>query len=172
VTDPRQRRQFFAVVLGVSLIFLAVLAHRASIDRFDPDGQVAAPAARVAVQQRATSLAAMAMSYDAASASRDIARVERFMTADMRAEYERTLPDAAARQKQSDTGVKVVAKVTRAGVMSLTKDKATVLVFVNQRASAKSTKKVLESPTWEILRLVRSGADNGGDWLLSGMEAP
>ena len=86
----------------------------------------------------------------------------------MRAEYERTLPDSADRHKQSDTGVKVVAKVIRAGVMSLTKDDATVLVFVNQRASAKSTKKVLESPTWEILRMVRQD----GDWLLSGMEAP
>jgi len=168
VTDARQRRQLFAVILGVSFIILAVMAHRASIDRFDPHGQMASAAARAAVQQRATTLATLAMSYDAATAQKDIVRVEYLMTPDMRAEYERTLPDSADRHKQSDTGVKVVAKVIRAGVMSLTKDDATVLVFVNQRASAKSTKKVLESPTWEILRMVRQD----GDWLLSGMEAP
>lgn len=168
MSDPRQRRQILAGLLAIALILLAVMAHRASVSRLDPIGQVASPAARAAVQVRATRLATMAMTYNAATASKDIARVERFMTSDMRAEYERTLPDAADRRKQSTTGVRVEAIVIRAGVMSLTEDEATVLAFVNQRASAKSTKKVLESPTWEILRLVRQD----GQWFLSGMEAP
>jgi Mce-associated membrane protein len=152
----------------VALVLLAVLAYRASVDRFDPRGQLAAPPAQSAVLQRATSLATMAMSYDSTTAAKDIARVEQHMTPDMRAEYERTLPAPTARAKQSRAGVKVVARVVRAGVMSLTENEASVLVFVNQRASAKSTKDVLESPTWEILRLVRSD----GVWVLSGMEAP
>jgi Mce-associated membrane protein len=168
MSDPRQRRQFLAVVLGLALVLLAVLAHRASVDRFDPRGQMASSTARAAVLQRATTLATLAMSYDSKAVGKDIARAEQQMTPEMQAEYERTLPKPAEREKQLRTGVKVVATVTRAGVMSLTKEEASVLVFVNQRASATSTKDVLESPTWEILRLV----ERDGVWLLGGMEAP
>jgi len=168
MTDVRRRRQILAAVLAVALVLLAVLSYRASADRYDPDGQATAGGERAAVLARARTLAAQAMSYDSASATTDVAKVEQNMTPEMRAEYERTLPSPSDQKKQASTGAKVVAKVVRAGLISVTEDEASVLVFVNQQASAKSTKKILESPTWEIIQLVRSG----GEWLLSGMESP
>ncbi len=168
MTDVLRRRQLLAAVLAVALVLLAFLSYRASTDQYDPDGQAIVGRERAAVLARAKTLAAQAMSYDSASATTEVAKVEQNMTPDMRAEYERTLPSPSDREKQASTGAKVVAKVVRAGLISLTEDEASVLVFVNQQASAKSTRKVLESPTWEIIQLVRSG----GEWLLSGMEAP
>lgn len=172
MSHPRQRRQLLGVILAVALILLGVLARNASLDRYAPDGESAARGERAAVVERASTLAAQAMSYDSDSAATDIAKVEQQMTADMRVQYERTLPAPADREKQAGSGAKVVAKVLRAGLISLTKNEASVVVFVNQQASAKSTKKVLESPAWEIIHLVRDGDDNGDEWLLSGMEAP
>lgn len=168
MTHARQRRQLLTVVLAVTLVLLGVLARHASTDRYDPDGQDTSRGERAAVVARAKMLAALAMSYDSASASTDVAKVGQNMTPEMRAEYERTLPSPSDREKQASSGAKVVAKVVRAGLISLTEDEASVLVFVNQQASAKSTTKILESPTWEIIQLNRSS----GEWLLSGMEAP
>jgi Mce-associated membrane protein len=168
MTDVRRRRQILAAVLAVALVLLVFLSYRASADRYDPDGQAIAGGERNAVLARAKMLATQAMSYDSASATADVAKAEQNMTPEMRAEYERTLPSPSDQRKQASTGAKVVATVVRAGLISVTEDEASVLVFVNQQASAKSTKKILESPTWEIIQLVRSG----GEWLLSGMESP
>jgi Mce-associated membrane protein len=168
MTHARQRRQLLIAVLAVTLVLLGILARHAGTDRYDPDGQATARGERADVVARAKTLAAQAMSYDSGSAATDIAKVEQNMTPEMRVEYERTLPSSVDREKQASTGAKVVAKVVRAGVISLTDDEASVLVFVNQQASAKSTRKILESPTWEIIQLVRSG----DEWLLSGMDAP
>ena len=172
MTDVRRRRQLLIVVLAVALVLLGVLARHASADRYDPDGQATARGERDAVVARAKTLAALAMSYDSASAGTDVANVGQNMTPEMRAEYERTLPSPSDREKQASSGAKVVAKVVRAGLISLTEDEASVLVFVNQQASAKSTTKILESPTWEIIQLVPGDGHSDGEWLLSGMEAP
>jgi hypothetical protein len=168
MTPARQRRQFLAAVLAVLLVVLGVLARNASLDRYAPDGQSASRGERTLVVERAKELAIQAMSYDAADAATGVAKAEQNMTPAMRAEYERTLPSSTERRKQSGLDAKVIANVVRAGLVSLTKADASVLVFVNQRASAKSTKKVLESPTWVILHLVRQDSQ----WLLGGMEAP
>lgn len=161
-------RLLLGVLLAVALVLLGFLAYRASVDRYDPEGQSADRAARAAVVTRANVLAVQAMSYDSASAAADIAEAEKNMTIDMRVQYERTLPTSREQDDQDGTGAKIVARVVRSGLISLTRDKASVLVFVNQRASATSTKKVLESPTWQVLHLVRQDSQ----WLLSGMEAP
>jgi hypothetical protein len=50
----------------------------------------------------------------------------------------------------------------------MSSDKATVLVFVNQHASAKSTRNTVVNPTWEVIHLVR----RDGTWLIDRMEAP
>jgi hypothetical protein len=168
MSEPRQRRQLLGTILGVIVLLLVVLAHGASGDRYASDGESAVPGERAAVMQRASVLAAGALSYDSTATASDRMKIEQDMTSDMRAEYERALPSAAARRKQAGIGAKVVANVGRVGIVSLTKDEASVLVFVNQQASATTTKKVLESPTWRILRLVRQDSQ----WLLGGMEAP
>ena len=47
-------------------------------------------------------------------------------------------------------------------------DEASVLVFVNQYATAKSTDNVVVSPTWELIRMVK----RDGEWIIARMDAP
>jgi hypothetical protein len=171
-------------MLALSLVALTALVVRASTTRTDPYGQDASEPDRAAVMARAMELATQAMSYNAASAESDIAAAKDHMTQRMRDDYDRTLPPATDRKRQVRSGIKVVARVSRldggnprarcpraacaVGVTSLTGDAATVLLFVNQYATAKSTKNTVINPTWEVLRLVRQD----GEWLIAGMEAP
>jgi hypothetical protein len=105
------------------------------------------------------------------------------MTESMQADYDRTLPSAADRKRQAKSGIKVDARIARldgvqsspcplpacaVGVVSMTAEKATVLVFVNQYATAKSTKNAVVNPTWEIIRMVK----RDGEWVIAEMEAP
>jgi hypothetical protein len=124
------------------------------------------------------------MSYRAATAEKDIAASKDQMTARMRGDYDRTLPPASGRVEQTKAGVRIRARVARldggdvrqpcpkaacaVGITSLTGDEATVVLFVNQYATAKTTKNALVNPTWEVMRLVR----RNGTWLIDHMEAP
>jgi hypothetical protein len=181
---PDRRRKRLLVTLGALLAVLLLLTIRASVTDVDPYGQTASTADRAEVMRRATELAAQAMSYNAATADADIAAVKDHMTDHMRDDYDRTLPPASDRKREARSGVKVVARVARldggnvraqcprpacaVGISSLTSDRATVLLFVDQFASAKSTKNTVVNPTWEVLRLVRQD----GDWVIDAMEAP
>lgn len=181
---PEVRRRRLIVALAVTLVAFVLLCVRASLDDHDPRGEQASPAARAAVMKQATRWAEQVMSYTAATAEPDIAAAKDLMTDQMRAEYEQTLPPADDRKDQAAKGVKVSARVTRlddgrasgrcpatacaVGLMSLRDDRASVLLFVNQYATAKSTKETVVNPTWQILRLVRQD----GQWLIAGMEGP
>ncbi|MFL6089967.1 MAG: hypothetical protein ACJ71Z_07485 [Aeromicrobium sp.] len=171
-------------LLALSLAVLIGLSVRASMTDTDTYGQDMSAADRAEVMARATALATQAMSYNAATAEADIAAVKDQMTGPMQSDYDRTLPPAADRPKQAKAGVRVDAHVARldggdvrkdcpraacaVGISSLTSDRATVLVFVNQYASAKTTKNTVVNPTWEVLRLIR----RDGQWVIAGMEAP
>ena len=50
----------------------------------------------------------------------------------------------------------------------MTDDEATVLVFVNQYATAKSTKNAVVNPTWAIIEMVK----RDGGWVIARMQAP
>lgn len=181
---PEQRRRRLVWLLVAATLALTALTVHASTTSTDPYGQNQSAPDRAAVMTRATALARQAMSYNAASAEADIAAVKEQMTDRMRDDYDRTLPPASARKKQLKSGIKVVALVARldggdvrkpcpraacaVGISSLTSDTATVLLFVNQYATAKSTKNTVINPTWEVLRLVR----RDGEWIIAGMEAP
>lgn len=178
------RRRRLAVALAISLAVFVLLCVRASLDDHDPRGEQASPSARAAVMKQATRWAEQVMTYSAATADADIAAAKDLMTDQMRAEYERTLPPAHDRRDQAAKGVKVSARVTRlddgrasrrcpttacaVGLMSLRDDRASVLLFVNQYATAKTTKETVVNPTWQVLRLVRED----GRWLIAGMEGP
>jgi len=173
-----------AWLLVLSLVALIALVVRASTTRMDPYGQDESGSDRAAVMTRAMALATQAMSYNAATAEADIAAAKDHMTERMRDDYDRTLPPAVDRKRQLTSGIKVVARVSRldggnprsrcpraacaVGISSLTSDAATVLLFVNQYATAKTTKNTVINPTWEVLRLVR----RDGEWVIAGMEAP
>lgn len=181
---PEQRRRRLVWLLAASLVLLTILTLRASTTDTDPYGQNASEADRRAVMDRATELATQVMSYNAATAEADIAAAKDRMTEQMREDYDRTLPPPADRKRQLTSGITVVARVSRldggntkaacpraacaVGISSLTSDRATVLLFVNQYATAKSTKNTVINPTWEVMRLIR----RDGEWVIAGMEAP
>jgi hypothetical protein len=181
---PDQRRRRLSIALAAAVLLFVALSVRASLDDHDPRGEQASPSERAAVMKQATRWAEQAMTYTAATADADLAAVQGLMTDEMRAEYERTLPPADQRRDQATKGVKVDARVSRldgksasgrcptaacaVGLMSLRDDRASVLLFVNQKATAKTTKDAVVNPTWQILRLVRED----GRWLISGMEGP
>lgn len=181
---PDRRRRRLSVLLALALLLLVVLTVRASTTTYDPRGEQASPAARAAVLTKATAWTTQVMSYNAATSEKDIAAAKALMTDELQGEYESTLPRAADRARQAKSRVKVDARISRLdgisaqrrcprqacaiGLISLTDDRASVLVFVNQYASASSTKETVLNPTWQVMRLVR----RDGDWVIAGLEAP
>jgi hypothetical protein len=177
------RRRGLIAALAVALVLLGVLAVRASMTTLGPDGQQADVSKREALMNRTTRLAAQVMTYKAATAEKDIAAAKSVMTDSMQADYDRTLPSAKDRSRQAASGVKVEARISRidgapagpcpliacaVGIVSMTEDEASVLVFVNQYATAKSTDNVVVSPTWELIRMVK----RDGEWIIARMDAP
>lgn len=181
---PEHRRQRLSTLLAVSLLVLILVSIRASISNHDEHGELASPATRAAVMKQATRWTERVMTYDAATADTDIATAKALMTDQMQADFERSLPLAADRDDQAAKGVKVTTRVARIddggsakrcpanacaiGLMSLRDDRASVLLFVNQYATANTTKKTVVNPTWQILRLVRQ--DDA--WKIAGMKGP
>jgi hypothetical protein len=179
-------------VLGVLLLVaggvLWLAVDRASKDDVAPGGELTAAGSRAAIMEHSVGLAQTVMSYQAASAEKDIAAAKKLMTPAMQKDYEKTLPGEDTRKEQADLGIKVDAQVAplsedgakaaeegkacvdedcAASIISATEDTASVLLFVNQSATAPKTKNTVVSPTWEVLTLVK---DDGG-WLISEMKA-
>jgi len=180
---PTRRHRHLIIALAISLLLLGGLAAHATVTTYGPDGQQAAASERTSLMRRTSQLASQVMSYRAATAERDIAAAKELMTGSMQADYDRTVPPAADRARQVKSGIVVDARIARldgspngrcpvvacaVGVVSMTDDEATVLVFVNQYATAKSTKNAVVNPTWEIVDLVKQD----GNWVIAQMEAP
>jgi hypothetical protein len=174
------------VLVAGGALWLAV--DRASKDDVAPGGELTAAGSRAAIMEHSVGLAQTVMSYQAASAEKDIAAAKKLMTPAMQKDYEKTLPGEDKRKEQADLGIKVDAEVAplsedgakaaeegkscvdedcAASIISATEDTASVLLFVNQSATAPKTKNTVVSPTWEVLTLVK---DDGG-WLISEMKA-
>lgn len=174
------------VLVAGGLLWLAV--DLASKDDVAPNGELTAAGSRAAIMEHSVGLAQTVMSYQAASAEKDIAAAKKLMTPAMQKDYEKTLPGEDKRKEQADLGIKVDAEVAplseegakaaeegkacvdedcAASIISATEETAQVLLFVNQSATAPKTKNTVVSPTWEVLTLVK---DDGG-WLISEMKA-
>ncbi|MEU0266947.1 hypothetical protein [Nocardioides sp. NPDC006303] len=174
------------VLVAGGLLWLAV--DMASNDDVAPNGELTAAGSRAAIMEHSVDLAQTVMSYQAASAEKDIAAAKKLMTPAMQKDYEKTLPGEDKRKEQADLGIKVDAEVAplseegakaaeegkacvdedcAASIISATEESAKVLLFVNQSATAPKTKNTVVSPTWEVLTLVK---DDGG-WLISEMKA-
>jgi hypothetical protein len=174
------------VLVAGGVLWLAV--DLASNDDVAPNGELTAAGSRAAIMEHSVDLAQTVMSYQAASAEKDIAAAKKLMTPAMQKDYEKTLPGEDKRKEQADLGIKVDAEVAplseegakaaeegkacvdedcAASIISATEESAKVLLFVNQSATAPKTKNTVVSPTWEVLTLVK---DDGG-WLISGMKA-
>lgn len=174
------------VLVAGGVLWLAV--DMASNDDVAPGGELTAAGSRAAIMEHSVDLAQTVMSYQAASAEKDIAAAKKLMTPAMQKDYEKTLPGEDKRKEQADLGIKVDAEVAplseegakaaeegkacvdedcAASIISATEESAKVLLFVNQSATAPKTKNTVVSPTWEVLTLVK---DDGG-WLISEMKA-
>lgn len=174
------------VLVAGGVLWLAV--DMASNDDVAPGGELTAAGSRAAIMEHSVDLAQTVMSYQAASAEKDIAAAKKLMTPAMQKDYEKTLPGEDKRKEQADLGIKVEAEVAplseegakaaeegkacidedcAASIISATEESAKVLLFVNQSATAPKTKNTVVSPTWEVLTLVK---DDGG-WLISEMKA-
>ncbi|MBO0842987.1 MAG: hypothetical protein J2O46_07355 [Nocardioides sp.] len=154
-----------------------------------PDGQLTSAGTRAAILGQSVGLAQTVMSYQAASADKDIAAAKKLMTPTMQKKYEKTLPAASVRKQQAGLGIVVKAQVAPlseagaeasqksgktcvdedcgASLISADEDSAQVLLFVNQSATAPKSKNTVVSPTWEVLTLVKQS----GQWLISDMQA-
>jgi hypothetical protein len=174
------------VLVAGGVLWLAV--DMASNDDVAPGGELTAAGSRAAIMEHSVDLAQTVMSYQAASAEKDIAAAKKLMTPAMQKDYEKTLPGEDKRKEQADLGIKVDAEVAplseegakaaeegkacvdedcAASIISATEESAKVLLFVNQSATAPKTKNTVVSPTWEVLTLIK---DDGG-WLISEMKA-
>lgn len=174
------------VLVAGGLLWLAV--DMASKDDVAPGGELTAAGSRAAIMEHSVGLAQTVMSYQAASAEKDIAAAKKLMTPAMQKDYEKTLPGEDKRKEQADLGIKVDAEVAplseegakaaeegkacvdedcAASIISATEESAKVLLFVNQSATAPKTKNTVVSPTWEVMTLVK---EDGG-WLISEMKA-
>lgn len=167
-----------AVLVAGAGLWLAV--RHANGSDVAPDGELASAGARAAILVQAERMTETVMSYRAAHAEEDIAAAQRLMTPAMRKKYEASLPPAADRPQQAKMKVTVTAKVASlsgkdgcegedcaAALVSATRHRATVLVFVDQDATAKSSKGTVASPTWELVTLVK----HGDTWLIDDMAA-
>lgn len=174
------------VLVAGGALWLAI--DLASKDDVAPGGELTAAGSRAAIMEHSVGLTQTVMSYQAASAEKDIAAAKKLMTPGMQKDYEKTLPGEDKRKEQAKLGIKVSAQVAplseegakaaekgkacidedcAASLISATEDEAEVLLFVNQSASAPKTKNTVVSPTWEVLTLVK---EDGG-WLISEMKA-
>ncbi|GGR41047.1 hypothetical protein J2S40_001780 [Nocardioides luteus] len=174
------------VLVAGAALWLAV--DLVSKDDVAPGGELTAAGSRAAIMEHSVGLTQTVMSYQAASAEKDIAAAKKLMTPGMQKDYEKTLPGEDKRKEQAKLGIKVSAQVAplseegakagekgkacieedcAASIISATEDEAEVLLFVNQSASAPKTKNTVVSPTWEVLTLVK---EDGG-WLISEMKA-
>jgi hypothetical protein len=180
----RRRPWILTAVLVIALVVagggLWLAVNNANSDDVAPDGQLSSAGARAAIMSQAATLTATVMSYRAASSAQDIATAEKLMTPAMRKKYEKTLPAQADRQQQAKLKVTVKAQVASlsgkstcsasdcaVALLSATESSARVLVFVNQSATAKNSKNSVQSPTWELVSLVKQN----GVWLISDMSA-
>lgn len=180
----KPRGLLLTAALGVLVLLaaagLAVAVHRANSDPVAPDGELSSAAGRAGIMAEAGTLTKTAMSYRAAHAAADIAAAERLMTPAMRKKYEADLPPASSRATQAKENVAVTAALASlsgktsctsddcaVSIVSATADRARVLVFVDQNATAASSKNSVASPAWELVTLVK----RDGSWLIDDMAA-
>lgn len=143
-----------------------------------PDGELASAAVRAGIMAQAGAMTETAMSYRAAEADADIAAAEKLMTPAMRKKYEADLPPQDQRAEQARMKVTIKASVASlsgktacqsddcaVSIVSATPDRARVLVFVDQNATAASTTHSVASPKRELLTLVKQD----GTWLIDDM---
>ncbi|MDP3968168.1 MAG: hypothetical protein Q8Q02_07790 [Nocardioides sp.] len=160
------RGRWVLVVVGLLVAALAVALVVALLQWRDLAGQADA---RTSAQVAATSHVAAVLSYDAGDFDASTERAAEVMTTEFRREYEQTLE--LVRQDATDKGAVVEAEVTTAAVISASRDRVRLLLFVNQT----TTREGDEEPRVDLNRvevvLVRSDAPGVDGWKVADLQA-
>jgi hypothetical protein len=176
---PRRLSALLTLLLLVTLAGVGFAVKHANDSQVAPDGELASSAVRAGIMAQAASMTATAMSYRAAASEADIAAAEKLMTPAMRTKYEADLPPESQRAEQAKMKVTIKATIASlsgsksacqsddcaVSIVSASQDRARVLVFVDQNATASSTTHSVASPQWELLTLV----ERDGSWLIDDM---
>ena len=147
---------------GVALFF--TIRHIRAGD-VTSSGQVTSVATRSVLMDQASKMTATVLSYKAATFDADAAAAGKVMTASMRKQYDETL--AKVRAGVVKQQLVLVAKVRASSVISMTRDKAQLLEFVNQTTTAKGVTTQQLNENRVVVTLTRTN----GTWLISKLDA-
>jgi Mce-associated membrane protein len=120
------------------------------------------PAARQAATQAASTGTVKVLSYSPDTLDQDFEAASAMLTGDFLTYYKQ-FTSQVVRPAAQQKNVKTTATIQRAGVESLTRDAAVILVFVNQT----TTNKDLPSPTTSASTVRVGLAKVKGNWLIN-----
>lgn len=146
------------LVLGGVLIWLLFsTSEKQSSVKAQESGQEAAIAAAMATKSL--------FSYNHTTIREDMAKALEATTGDFRGEYEEEMNSNVIPQAEENSS-SVTATIITQGTVSASKDSATVLVYLNQRSTAKTGTNAVVTPS----RLVVDMKRVDGIWKISGLE--
>jgi hypothetical protein len=146
---------------------LAFLVHRANNPELDtaPNGQVTANSFRNAAMTAASSAAAKALSYGYKTFDTDRKEARALMSPSLARQYDAVMDKVKA--QTASTKLTLNATVLSAGLLSVTENKARVLLFVNTSTTRVGSKKTQLDQNRVLMELTRKD----GDWVVSKMDA-
>ena len=121
--------------------------------------------ARAELREAAAEAATRVYSYSWETLADDKADARALLTADMLAQYDRTMAGVATSSRRDRTVVS--AEVVDTAVVSASSSYARVLVFVNQSTDGDD----LEGPTLDLDRVLVTLVRTGGQWKVSELDA-
>jgi Mce-associated membrane protein len=130
-----------------------------------PNGELTSETARSAAMQAASKLTQNALSYGYTSLAANMKKAEVGMTPNFSKQYQKVMAGVKAQTVSKKLTLK--ASIVATSLISVTADKATALVFVDQVTSRVGTKKQQFDQNRVVVTLTRGG----GDWVVSNMDA-
>lgn len=130
-----------------------------------PNGELTSETARSAAMQAASKLTQNALSYGYTSLAANMKMAEAGMTPNFSKQYQKVMAGVKAQTVNKKLILK--ASIVATSLISLTANKATALVFVDQVTSRAGTKKQQFDQNRVVVTLTRGG----GDWVVSNMDA-
>ncbi|MDQ6641818.1 MAG: hypothetical protein M3Y66_04915 [Actinomycetota bacterium] len=153
-----------ALALAVACIVVQTVGGN---DGTAPNGTVVSADVRAAAMSQASDLTQRTLSYDYKSFDTLRKTNAARMSSHFRKQYDDTMNKVAAKTKQYQ--VSLVAKVVASGVVSVTAQRAQVLLFVNQTTTAAARPK--DTPVTDLNRVLVTLVRSGGDWNIDAIDA-
>jgi Mce-associated membrane protein len=158
--SPRLRIGAVLAAVLVAVVAVADLLLLDAVQRARDDAS-----ARQDAMQAARTLVPVLLSYDQKSLAADLARARRNTTGNFREDFDKLVTDVV-RPTAEARHVTTSAVVSSAGVISASRDRVTVLVFVTQT----STSSVRKTPAVTGSRVKVVMARTPDHWLIAGLD--